>query len=263
MGVDARPPSGSTSTEETPWTSRGKRQPGLHWQWIGESGVDYQLDAAWGTDVLHVGTALGVGGIAFLVNDTVSKPWTSTPSGAASSRAARSGASSVSITRVGRSGRKKTDVTSIFTIYAGERITEHRVTSELGGPPSARHRDRQARFDVPLLEPGSGHALERRRSVQGGGFAVARRRGARRPDRPAAGRVLRRTAGPGRPSGRAVADPDRGVLAGGLAKGSGRNRRPAACCRRSPARTLPPPVVRSTRVDPSRRRSGDLKGERR
>jgi hypothetical protein len=107
---------------------QGKRRPGLYWKWIGESGVDYQLDADWGTDVLHVGAALGVGGIGFLVNDTVSKPW------ALDSQRCRVVARGPvrSVVRVDyagwRAGEEKTDVSSLFTIYAGERITEHRVT---------------------------------------------------------------------------------------------------------------------------------------
>jgi hypothetical protein len=109
---------------------QAKRIPGLYWKWIGESGVDYQLDAFWGMDVLHVGPALGIGGIAFWNGDSVLKP--------------------ISLDRqrcriVARGpvravirveyhgwdlGGDKVDVTSQFSIYAGDRISEHTVILE-------------------------------------------------------------------------------------------------------------------------------------
>ena len=54
---------------------QAKRHPGLHWNFIGSTGIDYQLDAHWGMDVLHVGSALGVGGFGFWVADSVVKPF--------------------------------------------------------------------------------------------------------------------------------------------------------------------------------------------
>jgi hypothetical protein len=107
---------------------QGKRIPGLYWKWIGESGVDYQLDAFWGMDVLHVGPALGIGGIGFWVGDSVLKPLTLHRQ---RSRIVARGPvrAIVRVEYIGwRVGPDTVDVTSQFSIYAGNRMTEHRVT---------------------------------------------------------------------------------------------------------------------------------------
>ncbi len=112
---------------------QGKRIPGLYWNYIGASSVDYQADAVWGTDVLHVGPALGVGGFAFWSSDSVVKPLT------LERRRARVIARGPvrAVVRVEYAGWKVGDdrlnVVSQFTIYAGERMTSHRITLLNGG----------------------------------------------------------------------------------------------------------------------------------
>ena len=114
---------------------QGKRKPGLYWKWIGESGVDYQLDADWGMDVLHVGPSLGVGGIGFWVGDSVLKPL------ALDHQRCRVIARGPvrAVARVEYTGwdlgGEKVDVTSLFTICAGDRVCEHRVTLTKGTSP--------------------------------------------------------------------------------------------------------------------------------
>lgn len=106
---------------------QAKRISGLHWNFIGTTGVNYQLDAYWGMDVLHVGPALGIGGIAFWVGDAVVHPLK------LDRRRTRVIARGPvrAVVRVDYYGwdlgGEKVDVTSLFTIYAGDRITEHRV----------------------------------------------------------------------------------------------------------------------------------------
>lgn len=106
---------------------QGKRIPGLYWNWIGESGVDYQLDAFWGMDVLHVGPALGIGGIGFWIGDSVKKPLV------LDRQRCRIVARGPVRAVVRNSyfgwdlGGEKVDVTSQFSIYAGDRISEHKV----------------------------------------------------------------------------------------------------------------------------------------
>ncbi len=105
----------------------GKRKAGLYWNYIGSSDVDYQQDADWGMDVLHVGSALGIGGIGFWVGDSVKKPV------AVDRQRTRIVARGpvravVSVVYTGwRFGGLKADVTSLFIIYAGHRECEHRV----------------------------------------------------------------------------------------------------------------------------------------
>lgn len=114
---------------------QGKRIPGLYWNWIGSSGVDYQLDAEWGMDVLHVGPALGVGGIGFWVADAVVKPL------ALDRQRCRVMARGPvrAVVRVEycgwQMGNGTVDVTSLFFIGAGDRVTEHRVLLESGASP--------------------------------------------------------------------------------------------------------------------------------
>ena len=115
---------------------QGKRKPALYWKWIGESGVDYQLDAGWGMDVLHVGPALGVGGMAFWAGDSVVKPW-----GLDHQRCRIIARGPVrAVVRVEYTGwqvgQDKADVTSLFTIYDGDRVTEHTI---LPGRHAASH----------------------------------------------------------------------------------------------------------------------------
>jgi hypothetical protein len=106
---------------------QGKRKAGLYWKWIGESGVDYQLDADWGMDVLHVGPALGVGGIAFWVGDSVVKPLTLDHQRC---RIVARGPVRAVVRIEYRGwdiGGHKVDLASLFTIYAGDRVSEHRI----------------------------------------------------------------------------------------------------------------------------------------
>lgn len=106
---------------------QGKRIPGLYWKWIGESGVDYQLDAFWGMDVLHVGPALGIGGIGFWVGDSVQKPLVLDRQ---RTRIVARGPVRA-VVRVEYSGWEaggdKVDVTSQFVIFAADRVSEHNV----------------------------------------------------------------------------------------------------------------------------------------
>ncbi len=106
----------------------GKRKPGLYWNYIGTSGVDYQQDADWGTDVLHIGDALGVGGIGFWVADSVQKPQVLDRQ---RTRIIARGPirAVVRVEYEGwKVGSRKVNVTSLFTIYAGDRLSEQRVT---------------------------------------------------------------------------------------------------------------------------------------
>ncbi len=114
---------------------QGKRKPGLYWKWIGESGVDYQLDSDWGMDVLHVGPALGVGGIGLWVGDSVMKPLH-----VDRQRCRILARGPVrSVVRVDYSGWRlpgeTVDLTSFFTIVEGERVSEHRVVLAHGSSP--------------------------------------------------------------------------------------------------------------------------------
>lgn len=111
---------------------QGKRLPGLHWNFIGSSGVDYQKDAYWGVDVLHVGAALGIGGFGFWVNDTVAHPY----------RLDRRHTRIVArgpvrcVVRVEYKGwdigKEKIDITSFLSQYAGDRFTENRLVLHSG-----------------------------------------------------------------------------------------------------------------------------------
>jgi hypothetical protein len=114
----------------------GKRKPGLHWNYIGASGIDYQLDADWGMDVLHVGPALGVGGIGFWVGDSVLKP--ETVDRERCRVIARGPVRAV--VRVDYTGwnvaGEKVNISSLFAIYAGDRLTEHQIILEKGKSPA-------------------------------------------------------------------------------------------------------------------------------
>jgi hypothetical protein len=114
---------------------QGKRIPGLYWKWIGESGVDYQLDAFWGTDVLHVGPALGIGAIGFWVGDSLLKPLTLDRQ---RTRIVARGPvrAVVRVEYTGWNlGADKVDVISQFTIFAGDRVSEHRVVLQKSTTP--------------------------------------------------------------------------------------------------------------------------------
>ncbi len=106
---------------------QAKRIPGLHWNFIGSSGVDYQKDAYWGMDVLHVGPALGIGGFGFWTNDTVAHPY---KLDRRRTRIIARGPVRCLI-RVDYSGwdigKEKIDVTSILSLFAGDRYTENRL----------------------------------------------------------------------------------------------------------------------------------------
>lgn len=115
---------------------QGKRKPGLHWNYIGSSGIDYQLDADWGMDVLHVGPALGIGGIGYWVGDSVLKPLT-----VDRERCRIIARGPVrAVVRVDYTGwdvaGEKVNVSSLFTIFAGDRATEHQVVLEKGTSPT-------------------------------------------------------------------------------------------------------------------------------
>jgi hypothetical protein len=114
---------------------QAKRLPGLHWNFIGSSGVNYQLDAYWGMDVLQVGPALGLGGWGFWVNDTIAYSYK------LDRRRARVIARGPvrAVVRVDYYGwdlgKEKVDVTSQFIIYAADRLTEHRLYLNSGVSP--------------------------------------------------------------------------------------------------------------------------------
>jgi hypothetical protein len=114
---------------------QGKRTPGLHWKFIGSSGVDYQLDAYWGMDILHVGPALGIGGIGFWTHDSVAHPYT------LNRRRCRVTARGPvrAVVRVDYFGwdlgEEKVNVTSLFSIFTGDRATEHRVILQTAESP--------------------------------------------------------------------------------------------------------------------------------
>ena len=105
----------------------GKRIRGLYWQQIGSTDMDYQQDAHWGMDVLHVGAALGIGGIGFWSGDSVLKPITLDRQ---RTRIIARGPVRA-LVRVAYSGwevgNRKMDVTSLFSIYVGDRTCEQRV----------------------------------------------------------------------------------------------------------------------------------------
>jgi hypothetical protein len=106
---------------------QAKRIPGLHWRYIAESGANYQLDAYWGMDVLHVGPALGIGGIGFWTGDSIAHPFN------VDRRHCRIIARGPvrAVVRVDYYGWElpdgKANVSSIFIIYGGDRISEHRI----------------------------------------------------------------------------------------------------------------------------------------
>jgi hypothetical protein len=114
---------------------QGKRIPGLYWNWIGASETDYQADADWGMDVLHVGSALGVGGIGFWVADSVLKPLVLDRQRC---RIIARGPVRAIVRveyRGWELGNGAVDVTSLFSIAAGDRVTEHRLLLEGGASP--------------------------------------------------------------------------------------------------------------------------------
>ncbi len=132
---------------------QAKRIPGLHWKYIGTSAVNYQLDAYWGMDVLHVGAALGVGGMGFWLNDSVAHPYK------LDRRRARVIARGPvrAVVRVDYYGwdlgSEKVDLTSFFLIYGGDRTTEHRIALQVGKTPKTlatgivQHLNAQARWN--------------------------------------------------------------------------------------------------------------------
>jgi hypothetical protein len=134
---------------------QAKRIPGLHWNYIGRSGVNYQLDAYWGMDVLHVGAALGVGGMGLWLNDSVAHPYK------LERRRARAIARGPvrAVVRVDYYGwdlgSEKVDLTSFFLIYGGDRTTEHRVLLQAGKAPKilatgvVKHANAQAKWNSP------------------------------------------------------------------------------------------------------------------
>ena len=102
---------------------QAKRHPGLHWNFIGSSGLDYQLDAYWGMDVLHVGPALGVGGFGFWVSDSLVKPF---PLESRRTRILARGPvrAVVRVDYVGwKVGGETVDVSLHGVIYRGSRVT--------------------------------------------------------------------------------------------------------------------------------------------
>lgn len=113
----------------------GKRKRALQWKFMGTTDVDYQQDSDWGMDILHVGPALGVGGIGFWVADSVLKPHT------LERRRCRIVARGPvrAVVRIDYAGwevgGEKVDLTSFFTICAGDRVSEHRVILRKGQLP--------------------------------------------------------------------------------------------------------------------------------
>ncbi|MEX2117002.1 MAG: DUF4861 family protein [Bacteroidota bacterium] len=113
---------------------QAKKIPGLHWAYIGNTGVNYQLDAYWGMDPLHVGGALGIGGMGFWIKDAVNHPMR------LDRRRCRVIARGPvrAVARVDYDGwdigGEKVDVTSLFVIYGGDRMTEHRVMLRSAAP---------------------------------------------------------------------------------------------------------------------------------
>ncbi len=106
----------------------GKRKPGLYWNWIGTSGTDYQADADWGMDILHIGAALGVGGIGFWEGDSVVKPVVLEHQ---RTRILARGPFRAVVRveyRGWSTGPDTVDLVSTFIIYAGDRACEHRVS---------------------------------------------------------------------------------------------------------------------------------------
>ena len=113
----------------------GKRKPGLCWDYLGTSGADYQKDAGWGMDILQIGNALGIGGIGFWAGDSVLKPITLDRQ---RTRIVARGPvrAAVRVEYTGWDvGGEKENVTSLFTIYAGDRVSEQRVILEAGPSP--------------------------------------------------------------------------------------------------------------------------------
>jgi hypothetical protein len=105
----------------------GKRRPGLYWNFIGTSGVDYQLDLEWGMDVLHVGPALGIGGMGLWVADSLLKPINLDRQ---RTRIVARGPvrAVVRVEYTGWSvGKGKVDLVSTFLQYAGDRACEHHI----------------------------------------------------------------------------------------------------------------------------------------
>lgn len=106
---------------------QAKRIPGLHWDYIGRTGVDYQLDAYWGMDVLHVGPALGIGGIGVWSKGKIVHPLK------LDRRRTRVIARGPvrAVVRVDYDGwdvnGSTIDLTSLLTISGGDRCTEHRI----------------------------------------------------------------------------------------------------------------------------------------
>jgi hypothetical protein len=114
---------------------QGKRIPGLQWKFIGSSGVDYQLDSYWGMDILHVGPALGIGGIGLWFHDSVAHPYK------LDRRRCRVIARGpvravVRVDYIGWDiGGEKVNLTSLFSIFEGDRATEHRVILQTAESP--------------------------------------------------------------------------------------------------------------------------------
>lgn len=131
---------------------QAKRTPGLHWKFIGTSGVNYHQDAHWGMDVLHVGPSLGFGGVAFWTGDTIIKP------DKLDRRRCRVLARGPvrTIVRVDYDGwnvsGSKKDITSMFIQYAGDRAFEHRLVlrspgTELVATGIVRHEKGEVQWD--------------------------------------------------------------------------------------------------------------------
>ncbi len=117
----------------------GKRKPALYWNWIGTSGTDYQADGDWGMDILHIGSALGVGGIGFWSADSVAKPVLLEHQ---RTRILSRGPVRAVVRVEYRgwcAGVDTVDLVSTFLIYAGDRACEHRVaiTKSTGSPTLA------------------------------------------------------------------------------------------------------------------------------
>ena len=121
--------------ERNAFDVQARRHPGLHWNFIGSTGVDYQLDAYWGMDVLHVGPALGVGGFGFWVSDSIVKPF---PLERRRTRILARGPVR-SLVRIDYSGwqvgEERVDMTLLCTIYAGTRESVQEIILSRAASP--------------------------------------------------------------------------------------------------------------------------------
>lgn len=108
----------------------GKRRPGLHLETFAQPEYDYHAETPIGRDIYKNGAAIGVGSVgAFLngkaigVSDVAERKWRILTTGAVRSI--------VELTYTGwKIGGKSVDLTSRFTVWAGERGFTHQITAK-------------------------------------------------------------------------------------------------------------------------------------